>query len=197
MRLRAAWPTPTPQSLPGRHRMTSRRTSSPILLPDRDRAEMIITDTCQLCCRPRRQVTILQMLGMRHFAMATSKGTARAKGSYNSVASACSHSVRKFLLIESALQGDALSHDPLDSFCRSSGRPLACPHGVESTTEQNPTKSGRPLHWYSSPFQLSRTSSSPDSCLCFRTCTVVRQASAWTYSGQDPCSPSRSDIHRT
>lgn len=85
MRLRATWPTPTPQSRPGRNSTASRRASSPILLLNRDRAEMIINDTCQICCRPHRQVTILQMPGTRHFArlrMPTSIEPATSRRSY-------------------------------------------------------------------------------------------------------------------
>lgn len=98
MRLWATWPAPTSRSHPGRRTTVSRRTSSPILLLDIDRAEMIIDDTCQLYRRPRRQVTILQVLAMRHFArlhMPTFNNTGHAStATHASAASACSRSVR-------------------------------------------------------------------------------------------------------
>lgn len=59
---------------------------------------MIIDDTCQPCFRPRRQVTILQVLGMRHFVrlrMPPFNNTGHAsKATHASAASACSRSVR-------------------------------------------------------------------------------------------------------
>lgn len=60
--------THAPQSHSGRHTAASGTKASLLLLLNREKAEIIIYDTCQICVRPRRRVTILQMVSMQRFA---------------------------------------------------------------------------------------------------------------------------------
>lgn len=70
MRLWAARPSPfaavpIQADIP---RLLEEKSSPIILLLSHHKAEIIMNDTCQICCRPRRQVTILRMVSIRRLA---------------------------------------------------------------------------------------------------------------------------------